>query len=80
MQAVYGNFNYRLIKFYIFTFASEFWQNNARMLRFWCIGQALKLKQISIILSQFSSIKQLNVLVTQNSGKEMEYNGSYSEK
>ena len=28
---------YRLIKSCVFTFASEFWQNNAYVLRFWCI-------------------------------------------
>ena len=51
----------------VFNFASEFRQNNARALRFWCvkctnlkgecIGQASKLKRKCIILSKFSSTK-----------------------
>ena len=59
-------FNYRLIIAYLL-FASEFRQNNARALRFWCvkctnpkgecIGQASKLKRMCIILSKFSSIQ-----------------------
>ena len=59
-------FNYRLINC-VFIFASEFRQNNARALRFWCvkctnpkgecIGQASKFKRKCIILSKFSSTK-----------------------
>ena len=51
----------------VFTFASEFRQNNAHALRFWCvkctdpkgeyIGQASKLKHKCVILSKFSSTK-----------------------
>ena len=51
----------------VFTFASEFRQNNARSLRFWCvkctnpegecIEQASKLKRKCIILSKFSMTK-----------------------
>ena len=48
---------YNKINNCVFTFASELWQNNACMLRFSWIGQALKLEWKCIILSQFSSTK-----------------------
>ena len=61
------NLGYLYINNCVFTLASEFRQNNARVLRFWCvkctnpegecIGQASKLKRKCIILSKFSSTK-----------------------
>ena len=61
--------NYLYINNCIFTFVGELLQNNARSPKFWwvkcmntnpkgeCIGQASKLKQKCIILSQFSSTR-----------------------
>ena len=57
----------------IYTFASELWQNNTRMLRSWCakctnpkdecIRQASKFKQKCISLSQFLSSKYTQLLI-----------------
>ena len=63
--------DYRLITAYSL-FVSEFWQNNALTLRFWCINctnwkvewirQASKSNTCIFILSQFSSTKLYTVI------------------